>query len=139
MEKGALLAGLHGYEESVLVILRGKEPLLTDPVLHDVAALARARWALVRALAAYRQFKHHEVFDPAIARRLLGAMKAERLKRACDAMDEEFRGHVTKWSACDVAGEWADYQPAALRIVARLREHIARERQEIAALLDMAA
>ena len=140
MEKGALLDRLHEQQEVVLALLREREPLLTDPVLRDVAALARTRWALMRALGAYMQFKHRLVFDPAIARRVLGESgKAERMKRACLAMDEEFRGYVAKWSARDVASEWTDYQPAALRVVTRLRAHIARERMEVAALLKMAA
>ncbi|WP_425230878.1 hypothetical protein [Sphingomonas sp.] len=135
-----MLVRLHRHQENILAIMRGAEPLLRDSALRDVAALARARWALMRALGEYQLFKHNEIFDPAIARDLLGsALKAERMKRACIAMGDEFRGYVTKWSGRDVAGDWVAYEPAALQIIARLRAHIARERTEVAELLDMAA
>lgn len=140
VEQGSLLRRLQVHQDGVLAILRGMEPLLTDPAIRDIAQLARARWALMRALTAYALFKHNEIFDPAISRQLLGeAGRAARMKRACEAMGNEFRGHVTKWSGSDVAGEWAAYQPSALAITARLRAHLATERAEIAALLDKAA
>lgn len=140
MNKRSLLERLHQHQETVLAIMRGAEPLMTDPALRDIAGLARARWALVRALLAYQRFKHAEIFDPAIARCLLiEATRAERMKRACLAVGEEFRVHVGKWSGRDVAGEWAEYQPAALRMMKRLREHVARERAEVALLVEMAA
>ena len=132
----SILTRLRQHQEAILSIMRGAEPLLTDPGLRDPAQLSRARWALVRALTAYQLFKHQEVFDPAIARRVLGeAARAERMKQACTAMGEEFRGYVAKWSATDISGEWAAYQPAALKMMARLRAHIERERAEITALL----
>ena len=140
MNRAALLDRLHQHQEGILGIMRGAEPLLTDPSLRDVAALARSRWALMRALTAYQHFKHGEIFDPVIARRLLGDDgRAERLKRACLAISEDFRGHVAKWSACDVTGEWAQYQPAGLAMIARLRAHIARERGEVEVLLQRIA
>ena len=136
MNGRALLDRLQTHQDGILAIMRGAEPLLRDPVSRDVAGLARARWALMRALTAYGLFKHNEIFDPAINRRVLGeAQHAERMKRACVAMGDEFRGHVTKWSGTDVTGEWASYQPAALAMMARLRAHIAIEKREIAALL----
>ena len=139
MDKSGLLARLHQHQEAVLAIMRGAEPLLVDPDLRDVAALARARWALMRALTGYALFKHGEIFNPAIARQLLGeATRAERMKQRCEAMGGEFRGHVSKWSGRDVAGDWAEYQPAALRMIVRLRAHVAREREEIASLTEMA-
>lgn len=93
------LARLHQHQEGVLAIMREAEPMLTDPLLGDVAGLARLRWTLMRALNAYQLFKHQTFFAPAIANRSLGeAHRAERMKRACTAMAEEFRGHVSKWS-----------------------------------------
>ena len=139
MRQRILLDRLQGHQDAILAIMRGAEPLLTDPALRDVAQLARARWALMRALTAYALFKHNEIFDPAISRQLLGeAQRAARMKQACTAMGNEFRGYVTKWSGCDVEGAWGTYQPAALAMMARLRQHIATERAEIAALLEQA-
>lgn len=132
-----LLDRLRQHQDSILGLLRGAEPLLTDPGLRDVAALARMRWALMRALTAYSLFKHHKIFDPAIARQALGDLpRADRMKQACVAMGSDFRDYVGKWSGTDVAGEWASYQPAALAMIARLRQHLARERHEIDALLN---
>ena len=137
MNGRALLDRLHAHQDGVLAIMRGAELLLRDPASRDVAGLARARWALMRALTAYGLFKLNEIFDPAISRRVLGeAQRAERMKRACVAMGDEFRGHVAKWSGADVAGEWASYQPAALAMMARLRAHIATEKREVAALVE---
>ena len=139
MNKGSVLMRLDAHQEAVLAIVRGAEPLLRDASLRDVAALARLRWALMRALTAYQHFKHNEIFDPAIARRLsIEAATATRMKRACLAMSEAFRDYVATWSARDVAGEWAAYQPAALAMIDRLKAHVARERSEIAALVEMA-
>ena len=136
MRQRALLDQLQGHQDGILAIMRGAEPLLTDPTSRDVAALARARWALMRALTAYALFKHSRIFDPAIGRQVLGeAQRAKRMKQACLATGDDFRRHVTKWSGRDVAGEWAAYQPAALAMLARLRGHIVQEREEIAALL----
>ena len=131
---------LHAHQDGILAIMRGAEAMLRDPALRNVAELAQARWALMRALIAYQLFKHGQIFDPAIARQLLGeAGRAERMKRACTGMGEEFRGYVTKWSGVDVDGCWAAYQPAALAMMERLRRHIATERREIATLLAQAA
>lgn len=139
MNRGSVLTRLGEHQSGILAILRGAEPLLLDPVERDVAGPARARWALMRALMGYQQFKHREIFDPAIAGRVLGdAQRAGRMKRACMMMGDEFRGHVAKWSAADVGGCWPIYQPAALAMVARLRAHIAKEREEIEALLERA-
>lgn len=136
MSRTGPLDRLVQHQDGILALMRGAEPLLTDPGLRDVAALARTRWALMRALTAYGLFKHNEIFDPAIARRLLGeADRATRMKQACVAMGQDFRDYVGKWSGTDVAGEWARYQPAALAMMARLRQHLARERAEIEGLL----
>lgn len=140
MNERGLLARLHQHQDGILAIMRGAEPLLRDPTLRDVAGLVRARWAVMRALTAYQLFKHQEIFDPAIQGRLLGGVeRAERMKRACVAISEDFRGYVSKWSGSDVSGEWAAYQPSALAMLQRLRDHIARERADVAHLLERAA
>ena len=136
MNRRGLLERLQEHQDGILTIMQGAEPMLNDPASRDVTGLARARWTLMRALTAYQLFKHREIFDPAISRQLLGeAGRAERMKRACTVAGDAFRAHVTAWSGTDVAGRWAEYQPAALAVMAKLRQHIATERREIAALL----
>ena len=140
MKNRALLDRLRYHQDVILVIMRDAEPLLTDPARRDVPQLARARWSLMRALTAYQLFKHNEIFDPTIARRLPGDVpRAMRMKQACSEMGGEFRRYVSKWSACDVASEWAAYQASALKMMARLRDHVAREQVEVTALLQGAA
>ncbi len=130
------LERLRQHQDTALAIMRGGEALLRDPS-RDTAALARARWALMRVLGAYQLFKHREIFDPAIAGTVLGdARRAARMKAACTAIGEDFKGYVAKWSGTDVLAQWHLYQPAALKMIEQLRSHIARERAEITALLE---
>ena len=109
--------------------------MLTDSA-RDTAGLARARWAMMRALTAYQLFKHSKIFDPMIAKaRPADAHRLLRMKRACTDMGDAFRAYVQQWSACDVGASWAEYQPAALAMIARVRAHIAGERKAVGALL----
>lgn len=140
MTKAVLLARLHRHQDNILAMMRTAEPLLRNASLRDVPALSRARWALMRALTEYQLFKHNEIFDPAIAGAVLGsAQRADRLKRACITVGDEYRAYATKWGGADIEGVWSVYQPAALQMIARLRDHLAREREDCAALLDLAA
>ena len=140
MLRSRALDRLHEHQGEILALMRTAEPMLTDPLARDVPGLARARWALMRALTAYQMFKHREIFDPLIAKAAPGeAHRLLRMKRACLDLGDVFRAYVQRWSACDVEGRWAEYQPAALAMMARLRTHIAREREEVTALLSKAA
>lgn len=129
------LTRLDEHQSAILDILRRSERLLKAPE-RDAPALARERWELARALLAYQGFVNREVFDPLIAsggpRR---APVARRLKADCAAAGEAFRAHVAKWSAAGVLDRWAEYQPATLALIARLRDQLARERRDGAALL----
>lgn len=140
MTKTNVLVRLHQHQDSILSMMRTAEPLLRSASLRDIPALSRGRWSLMRALSEYQQFKHQHIFDPAIGRAALGsAQRAERMKRACIAMGDEYRAYAAKWGGADIAQLWSTYQPAALQMIARLRDHIAREREDCAALLDLAA
>ena len=140
MTKAGLLVRLHQHQDTILQIMREAEPLLRSASLRDIPALSRTRWALMRALTEYQLFKHNEIFDPAMGRAALGsAQRADRLKRACTAMGDEYRAYVGKWGGADIGAAWSVYQPAALQMTARLRDHIAREREDCAALLELAA
>ena len=126
---------LDQHQQAILDILREAEAMLTDPGTHDIAGLARARWALMRALTAYQLLMQGEVIEPAIGRK---APRAERMKQAGIAAVEAFRGNVTKWSGADVAAVWPEYQASALAMIARLREHVTKQRHEIESLLKAA-
>ena len=136
MTRTTLLTRLGDHQQSALALMRGAEAMLRDPA-RDAAALARARWALMRVLTAYQLFKHREIFDPAVGGTVLGdAQRAARMKRACTQVGEEFRRYVATWSRTDVAAAWDSYQPAALAMIERLRDHFAREKAEVEALLS---
>ena len=140
MSNEQLLQRLHVHQQIVVDIMRNTEMLLNQPGLRDTLGLARARWALMRALTDYQLFKHRAIFDPAIGGTVLGtAQRAARMKTACTAIGEQFRAHVTKWSATDVGGRWAEYQPAALVMIGRIRAHLAIERADIDTLLSAGA
>ena len=136
MSRDRTLARLADHQREILTILNGAEPFLTEPPKRDVAALARARWALMRALTGYQLFKHREVFDPLLAKaRPADAYNLVRMKRACTELGDAFRSYVQRWSGADVEAQWTEYQPAALAMIARIREHIAREQEEVGKVL----
>ena len=140
MPPARALERLHGHQSEILSIMSGAEPLLSDPAKRDVAALARARWNLVRALTAYQLFKRHEVFDPLLAKaRPADAYRLLRMRRACTDLGDAFRGHVQKWSGRNVDAESAAYQSDAAAMLARIRAHVALEREQVGPLLDKAA
>ncbi|WP_375390762.1 hypothetical protein [uncultured Sphingomonas sp.] len=124
------------HQAEILGIIRRSEAMLAHDV-RDVPGLARARWALVRALTAYQLFKHREVFDPMLAKaRPAEAHRLAEMKRTCTAMGEAFRLYVQKWSATDVGGQWDEYQQAAHTMIARIRTHMAGERANVTAILS---
>lgn len=136
MSSARALERLDAYQIDVLSILQDAEPLLTDPARRDVAALSRARWALMRSLTAYQLFKHHEVFDPLLAKaRPADAVHLLRMKRACTDLGDAFRTYVQRWSSSDVEAQWATYQPDALAMIARIRQHVAKEREQVRSVL----
>lgn len=123
------------HQDEILGIIKNSEAMLAHDV-RDVPGLARARWALVRALTSYQLFKHHEIFDPMLAKaRPAEAHRLAEMKRTCNALGEAFRLYVQKWSAADVDGEWDEYQPAARTMIARIRAHMAGERANVTAIL----
>ena len=135
MLRPGALDRLNDHQNGIVALLDEKEPLVVADARHDVATLARARWALMRALTAYAMFKHREIFDPLIAKaRPADAHKLLRMKRACLELGDEFRAYVQKWSAADVQTHWTEYRPAACAMIARIRAHLARERADVAAL-----
>lgn len=129
------LARLDEHQAAILDILRRGERMLHASE-RDVAGLARARWELARAILGYQGFKHREIFDPAAAGAPSHAALARRLKAECVATGESFRAYLSRWSSVSVGDHWAEYQPAALALIATIRTHLARERREAQPLLD---
>lgn len=133
MNNPHLLARFAEHQATLHDILGRGERLLGE---RDAVALARTRWELARAVMAYQGFKHREIFDP-VARGpdAERARVARRLKAACVEAGETFRAYVAKWSSADVIGRWDEYHPAAHALIADLRAHMAREKDEAEALL----
>jgi hypothetical protein len=129
------LVRLEEHQTTIHDILRRGERMLRAPD-RDAAGLARTRWELARAVLTYQGFKHHEIFDPIARRGPAGyADAARRLKAACVASGDAFRAYVARWSAVSVLDRWDEYQPAALALIAGIRDDLARERREAGALL----
>jgi len=104
---------------------------------HDVVSLGQTRWEVVRALREYHLFNQSRIFDP-IERAGDGrAAKARTMKADCVRSDEEYREYILKWSAVSISDHWAEYHPAALGSITRIRAQLARERVDVADLLQM--
>jgi hypothetical protein len=135
MSPDTRLVRLEEHQTTIHDILRRGERMLRAPD-RDAAGLARTRWELARAILAYQGFKHHEIFDPVARRGPAGYADAARLlKAACVASGDAFRAYVARWSAVSVLDRWDEYQPAALALIAGIRDDLARERREAGALL----
>jgi hypothetical protein len=136
MDQDARLAALHDHQQAAFAILaEGAEVIERGPDAVIVAGIG-LRQRLAAVLGAYQQFKHREIFDPAIASgdpertALARAMKAE-----CIGAGEVFRAHLGRWTADAVRGDWANYKVAARLTINGLRRHIAAEREGIPRLI----
>jgi hypothetical protein len=122
-------------QDRILAIVARAEALLRSDT-RDVAALGKARWEVARALREYQLFKHNRIFDPLGSGPDYRAIRARRMKAECIRVGEEFRQYVLKWSVVSILDHWADYHPAALDAVVRIRAQLAKERIGVAQLLD---
>jgi len=123
-------------QDNILAISdRAEEIICSDT--RDLAALGEARWELARALREYQLFKHSRIFDPIASAHDGRTIKAQCMKAECIRVGEAFRAYILKWSSVSVTDHWADYQPAALEAIARIRAHLMRERAGVAELLQM--
>jgi len=131
-----LLTRLDGHQAKALEIISRGDVLLAPHATPDQGLLSQARWELTRVLGAYQMFKHNELFDPIIRNgppdkaRLAVQMKAE-----CIALGAEYRAHVARCANLDIPAHWDSYRPAVLRLLMRIKAHIARERWIAARLL----
>lgn len=123
-------------QDRILAIaVRGEAALLASGD-HDVATLSQMRWEIARALREYQLFKHTRIFDPIERQPDHRAPQARRMKAECVRVGEEFRNYVLKWSVVSTLDHWADYHPAALDAIARIRAQLAKERIGVIALLE---
>ena len=122
-------------QDRILAITDRTEAILRSDS-KDVAALGNCRWEAARTLREYQLFKHGRIFDPLEKGQDYRAIKARRMKADCIRVGEEFRAYVLKWSVVSILDHWAEYHPAALDLIARIRAHLAKERIGVAELLD---
>jgi hypothetical protein len=123
-------------QDRIHAIVNRSEAILRSDS-RDVAALGNCRWEAARTLREYQLFKHSRIFDPLERVQDYRAIKARRMKADCIRVGEEFRAYVLKWSVVSILDHWAEYHPAALDAVARMRAQLAKERAGVAELLDM--
>ncbi|HMI17954.1 MAG TPA: hypothetical protein VK533_00280 [Sphingomonas sp.] len=124
-------------QERILAIAVRSEAALLAPGDHDVAALGQTRWEIARALREYQLFKHTRIFDPIERQPDHRAYQARRMKAECIRVGEEFRRYVLKWSVVSILDHWAEFLPAALDAIARIRAQLAKERIGVTALLEI--
>lgn len=122
-------------QDRILAIVARAEAILRSDV-RDVAGLGKARWEVARALREYQLFKHARVFDPLSGGQDFRGVQARRMKAECVRVGEEFRQYVLKWSVVSILDHWAEYHPAALDAVVRIRAQLARERAGVLRLID---
>ena len=123
-------------QDRILAILDRAEAILRSGT-NDVAALGKTRWEAARALREYQLFKHSRIFDPLERGQDYRAAHARRMKAECIRVGEEFRQYVLTWSVVSILDHWAEYHPAALDAIRRIRAHLASERRAIAELFDV--
>lgn len=131
-----LIARLDEHQAKALAVIRRGDRLLAPDAQPEPGLLSQSRWELTRILGAYKAFKHHELFDPIIRNgpsdkaRLAGQMKGE-----CEAVGAEYLAHVAHCTNLDIVAHWASYRPAVVKLLARVRTHMARERWVVDSLL----
>jgi hypothetical protein len=126
---------LTGLQDAIDAQLARVEGALDEIGDQRVAVIGNARWHLARALDAYQVAKHRGIFDPLIAACDPRASAARRMKDECIRTAERYRAFVVRWSMIAILDEWAAYKAAALEMATVLRNHLAREREELDALL----
>lgn len=131
-----LLHRLTEHQNAILAILHREEALLRADDCRDALGVARVRWELTRVIGGYQLFKHHELFDPLVARGSPEqARMAQRAKQACIDLGEAFRDHVRTWSGTNIAEHWAEYRAVTLALVGRVKQHMEQERRAVMAML----
>jgi hypothetical protein len=140
MDTRLALARLLDHQAAILAEMDDMRRALRIDGRRAQPRLAKHRWMLMRMLRAYQLFKHVEVFDPVIARAdarrgdLARAMKAR-----CTAAGDDYHRHAAAWTGAAIEARWTDYAEAVLAVADRLALHIARERRDVAVLLDGSA
>lgn len=131
-----LLAQLDEHQAKAFAIIGRGDTLLAPDALPDVGQLSTARWELTRVLTAYQAFMQHELFDPIIRMgppdrsRIATQMKAE-----CAGVGEEYRGHLQRCANLDIPANWVTYRPAVVKLLAKIKAHMVRERWVTSSML----
>ena len=127
--RDTLLARLDEHQAKALEIIRRGDVLLAPDAAPDQGLLSQSRWELTRVLGAYQAFKHHELFNPIIRNGPPDkARLAEQMKAECTALGDDFRAHVARCTNLDIPAHWDSYRPAVVKLLARVKAHMTRER-----------
>lgn len=131
-----LISRLDEHQAKALAVIRRGDTLLAPDAVPDAALLSQLRWELTRILTAYKAFKHHELFNPIIRNGTPDkARLAEQMKGECEALGAEFLDHVARCTNIDIVAHWDSYRPTVMKLLARLKSHMSRERWVTESLL----
>ena len=123
-----LLSEMEAHQARALEIIARGDVLLAADAVPQPALLSQSRWEMTRILSAYQAFKHHQLFNPIIRHGPPDKAKiAEQMKAECIVLGEDFRAHVGRCTNLDIVAHWDSYRPAVVRLLARLKVHMARE------------
>ena len=132
-----MLATLRIYHDRVQALADEAEGLLRREGMAALPRMGKLRVDQGVAMASYQLFVHRQVFEPLTRNGTPAqAEAAKRLKVECVIFSGTFCRYVQDWSKRDTATHWHEYLPAALGMVAAIRSHIARVRDEIAPTFD---
>jgi hypothetical protein len=124
-----ILSELEAHQAKALAIIARGDVLLAPDAVPQPPLLCRARWELTRVLSGYQAFKHHRLFDPIIRTGPPDKARiAQQMKAECLALGEDFRAHVERCTNLDIAAHWDSYRPAVVKLLARVKMHLVRER-----------
>jgi hypothetical protein len=123
------------FQSRIEALLVRGEAVLRATDDRDVSQLGQTRWEMARLLREYQLYKHTRIFDH--FERVGGsqAALARQMRAECIRVGEEFRAYILKWSVTSILDNWAEYQPAALDAIARIRAQLVREQVGVERLL----
>jgi len=89
--------------------------------------LANYRTVLTKALHELQIYKHRKIFDPILQSDRPERMTVMQLKVECVLIGTEYQAYTTKWTSADVRTRWPEYRLAALSMMSRIREGLAKQ------------
>jgi hypothetical protein len=118
---------LRDFLDQMWAITVASERDLRETGPQSAPELGARRLRMAHLLTSYQLFVHREVFEPMIrSESEVDRKRACEMKVECIVLAEEFRAFARLWATADLVKRWADYQPAGLEFLDRIRAHIAR-------------